>query len=205
MKNFINLVDLSVLQKNLNDVKTNINNTELDLKNFRMNPAKNDHYVDVMETFMNEAQSRYETLECMFNKMNEVYKELADFYAFELNKYPLGEFFTDIKTFCAQFKQCEEENSKLKETEEKIKRAEEERSQREKEKQARKTQKEKLMHATKHGGDMGDTGVMDNLLEALQSGRLFEAGSGNSNMNAPMGRGRRPMRRDHNLMGKPLS
>lgn len=161
----------------------------------------NDRYVEIMESFLSDTKTKYENFECRFNKMNELYKDLADFYAFDVVKYPLGELFTDLKTFTAQFQQCMEENKKLKETEEKIKRAEEDKQQREKEKQVRKTQKEKIMQSTKNGGDMGDTGVMDNLLEALQSGKLFEAGGGGPGGNMGMGRGRRPMRRDNNLMG----
>ena len=84
----------------------------------------------------------------------------------------------------------------MKETEEKIKRAEEEREKREKEKQARKTHKEKLMQSSTVGGEMGDTGVMDNLLEALQSGKLFEASSAGAPKQV-----RRPVNRDR-LQGK---
>ena len=93
------------------------------------------------------------------------------------------------------------ENVKLKETEDKIRRAEEEKSQREKEKLARKNHKEKLIQS--HGEEMGDTGVMDNLLEALQSGKLLQASGGNSSSNnspSGFGRGRRPARRDHNSL-----
>lgn len=73
-------------------------------------------------------------------------------------------------------------------------------AQREKEKAARKNQKEKLMQS--HTDEMGDTGVMDNLLEALQSGKFFEAGSGSGppHNSTGGGRGRRPPRRDHNAM-----
>ena len=64
-------------------------------------------------------------------------------------------------------------------------------------KAARKTQKEKLMQS--HTDEMGDTGVMDNLLEALQSGKLFTASTGGPS-GVGGGRGRRPPRRDHNGM-----
>lgn len=120
----------------------------------------------------------------------------GDFYSFECSKYTLGEFFNDLKTFSLQFQLCIDDNVKIKETEEKIKRAEEEKEKREKEKQARKNHKEKLMQTTSGGGEMGDTGVMDNLLEALQSGKLFEASSA-----GPAKQGRRPMNRDR-LQGK---
>lgn len=177
-------------------MKLNINNADLDLRNLKQkNPGGNDKFIDVMESFVRDAKSRYETLECMFNKMSDAYKELADFYTFESNKYTIGEFFTDVKTFSMQFQQCHDENAKLKETEEKIRRAEEEREKREKEKEARKTQKEKLMQTRGKGN--GESGVMDNLLEALQSGELFEAKT-----NGPRGV-RRPMR-DARLQGNIL-
>lgn len=52
------------------------------------------------------------------------------------------------------------------------------------------------MQSTTSGGEMGDTGVMDNLLEALQSGKLFEASSA-----GPPKQARRPVNRDR-LQGK---
>ncbi len=148
---------------------------------------------EVMESFLKDARSRYETLDCMFNKMNEAYKSLADFYAFDPIKYTLSEFFSDLNTFTGQFKQCKHENTKMKEAEEKAKRADEERMLKEKEKLARRNQKEKLMQSSERGGEMGDTGVMDNLLEALQSGKLFEAsGSSIGGLQGP--KARRPIR-----------
>lgn len=133
----------------------------------------------MMESFFKEAQSQFETLEVMFKKMTDAYKDLSEFFAFDPNKYPLGEFFTDLRTFAAQFQQCVEENRRARETEEKIRRAEEDRAAREKEREARKNQKERLM-ASGAGGptsaksgsmmnsagatsEMADTGVMDNL------------------------------------------
>lgn len=51
---------------------------------------------------------------------------------------------------------------------EKIKRAEEEKARKDKEKQARLNQKDQFMKSD------NDTGVMDNLLEALKGGQYFE-------------------------------
>ena len=80
-----------------------------------------------MEPFLEKAQSDYETIECMLTKMNEAFKNLADFYSFDAEKYTMNEFFTDLKVFSQQFHQCHTDNVKLKETEEKIRRAEENR------------------------------------------------------------------------------
>jgi hypothetical protein len=71
----------------------------------------------------------------------------------------------------------------LRETEEKIRHAEEERKRKESEKLQRKNQKDKLMMKSNMNGC--DTGVMDNLLEALQSGELFETNSANRTRRVP--------------------
>lgn len=197
------LVDPNVIQKSLTEMKTSISNLEVDLKVQRVR----DKYVEVMETFLAEAKSRYETLERMFTQMNDAFKELVEFYAIDQtgsNKYTLGEFFTDLKTFCDQFHLCAVENQKRREAEEKAKRAEEDRLQREKEKQARKTQKEKIMRKTSCD-ESGENGVMDNLLEALQSGKLFGAGgSGGPGSNGPPMRPRRQNNRRENELRRTI-
>lgn len=114
------------MQSKINEIKTNNNNIQIDLRLAKQkNDTSNEKFVEIMEPFLEDAQSRYETIECMLTKMNEAFRELADFYAFEKNKYTMSEFFTDLKVFSQQFHQCHMENIKLKETEEKIRRAEE--------------------------------------------------------------------------------
>lgn len=196
-------IDPVMIQKAMTEIKSHLNNLELDLRNLKQKcDAQNEKFIEVMTPFLKESQTKFETLECMHTKMNDAFKELADFYAFDSSKYSICEFFTDLKTFCEQFQHCYKENVQFKENEEKQRRSAEEKAQREKEKQARKFQKEKLIRS--HGDDEGDTGVMDNLLEALQSGRLLQAGhSGHPNSsNSPSGfnRARRPARRDHNAL-----
>lgn len=184
-------------------MKTQIKNLELDVRNAKgKNDSVNEKFVEVMEPFLIDARVRYETLDCMLSNLNDAYKELSEFFTFDPVKYQMGELFTDLKVFAHQFQQCHIENIKQKEADEKQRRAEEEKAQREKEKQARQTQKEKLMQ--QNTDDLSDTGVMDNLLEALQSGKFFENGAPGGNINhAGAGRGiRRPPRRDHN--GKTL-
>jgi hypothetical protein len=123
------------LQAKINEIKTNNSNIQIDLKLAKQkSDSSNEKFVAIMEPFIDDAQSRAETIECMQNKMNEAFKELSDFYAFEASKYSMSEFFTDLKTFAQQFNQCHAENIKLKETEEKIRRAEEDKAAREKEK-----------------------------------------------------------------------
>lgn len=176
-------VDTSLVQKSLNDMKNSISMLETDLKTTKRSADPNDRYLDLMDLFHKEAQSQYETLECMYTRMIDSYKSLADYFAFDPLKYPLGEFFTDLKAFSTQFEQCLDDNRRARETEEKIKRAEQERAAREREREARKNQKEMIItaggagaskgagkNATSSGvssSDIGDTGVMDNLYALL--------------------------------------
>ncbi len=122
------LVDLACLQSKIKEMKTNNNNIQIDLRLVKSkNDTSNEKFVEIMDPFLEEAQSKYETIECMLTKMNEAFRNLAEFYSFDPDKYTMSEFFTDLKVFSHQFHQCHMENVKLKETEEKIRRAEEER------------------------------------------------------------------------------
>jgi diaphanous 2 len=67
-------VDSSIIQKSLSDMKQSIKNADLDVRNCKQRPEK---FVDVMEAFLKDAQNRYDTLDCLFNKMTNAYKDLG--------------------------------------------------------------------------------------------------------------------------------
>jgi len=75
-----------------------------------------------------------------------------------------------MKTFKDQFAQAYKDNVKARETEEKIRRAKEAKAKAEQEKQERQARKKALLDM--NSGD--NTGVMDNLLEALATGQAFQ-------------------------------
>ena len=81
-------------------MKICVDNVEKDVQNIK-NPA--DKFVILMEPYVKDAKSKHETVECMFKKMLEVFKDLCDFYCID-SKTTIGEFFTDLKEFCFQFK-----------------------------------------------------------------------------------------------------
>jgi hypothetical protein len=56
-----------------------------------------------MEPFLIDAKSQYDTIDNMYKRMEEEYKKLSDFYSID-SKTTIGEFFTDLKVFCFQFK-----------------------------------------------------------------------------------------------------
>ncbi len=55
-------------------MKQSIKNADLDVRNCKQRPDK---FVDVMEAFLKDAQNRYDTLDCLFNKMTTAYKDLG--------------------------------------------------------------------------------------------------------------------------------
>lgn len=102
--------------------------------------------------------------------MENYYKEVGEYFAFDTNKYPMEEFFSDIKTFKELFTQAYRDNLKIREEEEKSRRIREAREQAQRHLQDRQQRKLALVDM-----DAAQTqeGVMDSLLDALQNGSAF--------------------------------
>lgn len=73
-----------------------------DLKNFRPQ-GERDLFEKKMHPFYEDAQQTYEVLRGMHTKMVQLYESLAEYYVFDVKKYTLEEFFTDINNFIKQF------------------------------------------------------------------------------------------------------
>jgi hypothetical protein len=147
-------------------MRKSINDLELDLKNFKPLNSE-DKFGDIMSKFLVEAKEKFQLLEQMFSKMERLFKEISRYYAFDPKKYTMDEFFTDIKSFKDQFIEAKNENIKKREMEEKMRRAVKAKELAEQEKLERKSKRVNL--------DIGkdQDGVMDSLLEALQTGSAF--------------------------------
>ncbi|XP_072295756.1 protein diaphanous homolog 1-like [Eucyclogobius newberryi] len=105
----------------------------------------------------------------MHKNMEKEYMNLGNYFVFDPRKVSVEEFFGDLKTFINMFQQAVKENQKRKEAEEKIKRAKLAREKAEKEKEE-KLKRSQLLDINAEGDE---TGIMDGLLEALQSGAAF--------------------------------
>ncbi|CAI4230368.1 unnamed protein product [Auanema sp. JU1783] len=68
-----------------------------------------DKFLQVMTPFQSKAQEAFATIEKMHNKMKSDWQGLAKFYAFDPKKYPMEQFFTDIKTFKGQYETAHRE------------------------------------------------------------------------------------------------
>lgn len=53
--------------------------------------------------FAKQAKQECAVLKNMFQKLETLYTGLADYYVFDKQKYPLEEFFTDMKAFLDGF------------------------------------------------------------------------------------------------------
>ncbi|RWS29071.1 protein diaphanous-like protein [Leptotrombidium deliense] len=160
-------VSTEQIQKNLQAMKKSLQQLEVDLKNFKPHNSK-DKFGEKMTSFHKEAKKTYESMQEMFTNMEGLFNGLGAFYVFDPKKYPLDEFFNDIKKFKDQFIESYKETQKLREEEEKKRRAKELKEKAEREKKERQANKIQLLDIGKD-----QEGVMDSLLEALQTGSAF--------------------------------
>ncbi|KAK3534959.1 hypothetical protein QTP70_002034 [Hemibagrus guttatus] len=106
----------------------------------------------------------------MHKNMQKLYECLGSYFAFDSHSISIEDFFGDLANFRTHFMEAVKENYKKKEMEEKIKRAKVAKEKAEREKQERQQKKKQLIDINKDGDE---TGVMDSLMEALQSGAAF--------------------------------
>ncbi|XP_018057951.1 PREDICTED: protein diaphanous [Atta colombica] len=163
-------VSLENVQRTLCQMETNIRNLEQDLTNAKVPQCDEDLFIDVMKPFAKKARESYEVLQNMFKNMDTLYKDISEFFSFDKQKYTIEEFFGDIKTFKDDFLQSQKEIIKLKEGEEKQRRTREAREKAEAEKATRAARKRALVDMNAHETQEG---VMDSLMEALQTGSAF--------------------------------
>ncbi|XP_039975314.1 protein diaphanous homolog 1 isoform X2 [Xiphias gladius] len=162
-------VSAETIQKNLELMGRQIKNLEKDLETFPPPQNDKDLFVEKMSSFVTSAHEQYEKLDLMHKNMEKQYADLGDYFVFDPRKISVEELFGDLNTFKNMFQQAVKENQKRKEAEEKIKRAKLAREKAEKEKEE-KLKRNQLLDINAEGDE---TGIMDGLLEALQSGAAF--------------------------------
>ncbi|XP_021069964.1 protein diaphanous homolog 1 isoform X3 [Mus pahari] len=158
------------LQKSLDQMKKQIADVERDVQNFPAATDEKDKFVEKMTSFVKDAQEQYNKLRMMHSNMETLYKELGDYFVFDPKKLSVEEFFMDLHNFRNMFLQAVKENQKRRETEEKMRRAKLAKEKAEKERLEKQQKREQLIDMNAEGDE---TGVMDSLLEALQSGAAF--------------------------------
>ncbi|XP_028158633.1 protein diaphanous [Ostrinia furnacalis] len=161
-------VSMENLQKSLKKMENDIRALETDLNNSRVPQCPDDLFHEKMTPFAKEARSQCDLLHSMCRKMEALYKELAEYFVFDPQKYALEEFFADVKTFKDSFTTAHQENVLIRETEERARRAREARAAAERERRDRQHRYKQFVDM-----DQAQEGVMDSLMEALQSGSAF--------------------------------
>ncbi|XP_028271255.1 protein diaphanous homolog 1 isoform X2 [Parambassis ranga] len=162
-------VSAETIQKHLELMGRQIKNLQKDLETFPPSQNENDLFVEKMSSFVSHAHEQYEKLDLMHKNMEKQYSDLGDYFVFDPRKISVEELFGDLNNFKNMFQQAVKDNQKRKEAEEKIKRAKLAREKAEKEKEE-KLKRSQLLDINAEGDE---TGIMDGLLEALQSGAAF--------------------------------
>ncbi|NXG01125.1 DIAP2 protein, partial [Sakesphorus luctuosus] len=164
-------VSAQTLKSNLDSMNQQIQRLENDIKNFPKTQDEHDKFVEKMSiSFFYSAREQYEKLSTMHNNMTKLYENLGEYFTFDPKAISIEEFFGDLSNFRTLFLEALRENNKRRELEEKSKRAKLAKEKAERERLERQKKKQQLIDMNKEGDE---TGVMDSLLEALQSGAAF--------------------------------
>ncbi|XP_061862284.1 protein diaphanous homolog 2 isoform X2 [Colius striatus] len=163
-------VSAQILKSNLDSMHKQIQRLENDVANFPKNQDEHDKFVEKMSSFAESAREQYEKLSNMHNNMTKLYENLGEYFTFDPKAVSIEEFFGDLNNFRTLFLDAIKENNKRREMEEKMKRAKLAKEKAEQDRLMRQNKKSPLIDMNKEGDE---TGVMDSLLEALQSGAAF--------------------------------
>lgn len=158
------------LEKSLRQMERQLLQLERDLETFSSPDDPSDMFFTKMTSFSTVAREQYAKLVIMHSNMETLYQNLLEYFAVDPKKTSVEELFTDLSNFRAMFTQALKENLRQREFEEKQKRAQAAKEKAEREKQERQLKKRRLLEVN---AENDETGVMDSLLEALQSGAAF--------------------------------
>ncbi|XP_077442860.1 protein diaphanous homolog 3-like isoform X2 [Stigmatopora argus] len=158
------------LEKSLRQMERQLLQLERDLDTFSSPDNPSDMFFSKMVSFTKLAREQYDKLVTMQRNMETLYLNLLDYFAIDPKKTSVDEFFTDLSNFRTMFIQALKDNMMRKESEEKQRRAQAAKEKAEREKQERQQKKSGLIELN---AENDETGVMDCLLEALQSGAAF--------------------------------
>nr|XP_022909899.1 protein diaphanous isoform X2 [Onthophagus taurus]XP_022909900.1 protein diaphanous isoform X2 [Onthophagus taurus] len=164
-------VSLDTIQKTLKQMDSQIRNLEMDISNNKVAQDEDDRFIEVMEVFCRESRDQCDILMKMFKKVESLNDDLAEYYSFDKQKYTLEEFFGDIKTFKDDFIHAYKDNEREREIIEKHRKAQLAKEKADKEKQERDARKKAIIDMNP---EQTQEGVMDSLLQALQSGDAFK-------------------------------
>lgn len=179
------------IEKSLRQMEIQLLQLEKDLETFSSTDDQDLFHIK-MASFSTHARDQYQKLVIMNSNMVTLYLNMLEYFAIDPKKTSVEELFTDLSNFRAMFMQAVKENGRRREAEEKQRKARAAKEKAEREKQERQMKKKRLLEVNTENDE---TGVMDCLLEALQSGAAFRdrrkrAPRPRENMKAPLQRSR---------------
>ncbi|XP_025779332.1 protein diaphanous homolog 3 isoform X2 [Puma concolor] len=163
-------VSVETLEKNLKQMGRQLQQLEKDLETFPPPEDLHDKFLTKIYSFVISAKEQYGKLLKLHENMETLYQSVMGYYAIDVKKVSVEDFFNDLNNFRTTFMQARKENVKKREAEEREKRAQIAKELAEKERLERQQKKKRLLEMKTEGDE---TGVMDSLLEALQSGAAF--------------------------------
>lgn len=101
------------IQKTMRQMQSWLKNLESDLANNKLPQADEDEFAQVMGPFAAECRQQVEVLGKMQKQMESLFADLGEYFAFDVAKYTMEEFFTDVKTFVELFVQAHKDNVKV--------------------------------------------------------------------------------------------
>uniref|UniRef100_A0A8C1Z882 Diaphanous-related formin 3 n=1 Tax=Cyprinus carpio TaxID=7962 RepID=A0A8C1Z882_CYPCA len=173
------------LEKSLRQMEKQLLQLEKDLDTFSSTDDQKDLFHSKMAISFHTFAYQYQKLVIMHSNMVSLYLNMLEYFAIDPKKTSVEELFTDLSNFRAMFMQAVKENARRREAEEKQRKARIAREKAEREKQERQMKKKRLLEVNTENDE---TGVMDCLLEALQSGAAFR----DRRKRAPRPRGESP-------------
>ncbi|XP_043642135.1 protein diaphanous isoform X1 [Drosophila teissieri] len=181
-------VNMDAIQKAMRQMNSAVKNLETDLQNNKVPQCDDDKFSEVMGKFAEECRQQVDVLGKMQLQMEKLFKDLSEYYAFDPSKYTMEEFFADIKTFKDAFQAAHNDNVRVREELEKKRRLQEAREQSAREQQERQQRKKAVVDMD---APQTQEGVMDSLLEALQTGSAFGQRNRQARRQRPAGAERR--------------
>lgn len=108
------------IQENLQQITTPLGELNSVLKNLEKGAqSSDDKFCEIMDDIALQYNDQLKALIAAKNRMENHFKEVADYFAFDPKVHPMEDFFVIIKTFTEMFKQAHKENIKFREQEKK--------------------------------------------------------------------------------------
>ncbi|ULU01015.1 hypothetical protein L3Y34_001424 [Caenorhabditis briggsae] len=95
-------VNADEIRKTVQLTENNIKKLENCLKVYKLQGDR-DKFEEKMHPFLEKARKEFATVSTMSAKMKNDWESVVKFYAFNATKYPMEEFFADIRTFSEQY------------------------------------------------------------------------------------------------------